>query len=227
MIIGNGLLAKSFAPYFQVDSSVIVFASGVSNSREINNAAFLREVSMLLDAMSLRKKLLYFSTCSIEDPELQNTPYVQHKKNMEAMVSAVSGNCIFRLPQVVGKTSNPHTLTNYLHHQIILGTNFQIWEHAKRNLIDVDDVASIVNYLVCSALKSEVPINIASPFSVSIPLLVKTFEFVLGAKASFTMIEAGGSYEIQSELTQQAATELGISFDDGYIERLIRKYYGN
>lgn len=225
MIIGNGLLAKSFEPYFGADQSVIVFASGVSNSRETNNAAFLREAEMLQVALSWRKKLLYFSTCSIEDTELQSALYVLHKKNMEAMVRAVSGSCIFRLPQVVGKTSNPHTLTNYLHHQIISGTNFQIWQHAKRNLIDVDDVAQIVNYFVRAAQTPELPINIASPFSISIPKLVKTFEVVLGTKANFTLIEAGGSYEIQSELTQQAASELGISFDDDYIERLIRKYY--
>lgn len=226
MIIGNGLIAQSFIRYFGDDPNVIVFASGVSNSREFRNEAFLRERRMLVEALSRQQKLLYFSTCSIDDPELQNTPYVMHKKEMEALVCSVRGCYVFRLPQIVGRTPNPNTLTNYLYRKIMSGDSFQVWRHAKRNLIDVDDVALIVSYLVRTSVVNRSAINIASPFSITIPYLISVFESVLGKKANYVLIDAGGSYSIDSSLATEAASQLGINFDSTYVERLIRKYYG-
>jgi nucleoside-diphosphate-sugar epimerase len=226
MIIGNGLIAQSFIRYFGDDSNVIVFASGVSNSREFHSEVFLRERHMLVEALNTQQKLLYFSTCSIDDPELQNTPYVMHKKKMEALVCSVRGCYVFRLPQVVGRTPNPNTLTNYLCRQIMSGDSFQVWRHANRNLIDVDDVALIVSYLVRTSVGNGAAINIASQFSIAIPQLVSVFESVLGKKANYTIIDAGGSYSIDSSLATEAASQLGIHFDAAYVENLIRKYYG-
>lgn len=133
---------------------------------------------------------------------------------------------IFRLPQVVGKTSNPNTLTNYLCQQIISGANFQVWRHASRNLIDVDDVASICSYLVRNSLVDRIATNIACPFSISIPQLVSIFEIVLGKKANYSFVESGGTYEIEVGLAAKAAIQVGVNFDATYVEKLIRKYYG-
>ena len=55
MIIGNGLIAQACAQHFGDDPNVIVFASGVSNSRENSSDAFLRERQMLGDAMSCQE----------------------------------------------------------------------------------------------------------------------------------------------------------------------------
>jgi len=226
MIIGNGLLAKSLEPFFANESSWIVFASGVSNSREANEDHFLWESNLLREALLAKKKLIYFSTCSVYDCELQNTPYVLHKKSMEQLVSSFDGNYIFRLPIVVGKTRNPNTLTNYLYHQIKTGCSFQIWKHAQRNLIDVDDVALIVNYLVHSAFINEAPINIASPYFTPMPLLVKIFEFIMGIEGNYRVIDCGGSYPINHELAKTTAGAIGIPFENDYVERVIKKYYG-
>ena len=124
MIVGNGLIASSFKSYFEDDPSVIIFASGVSNSAELDCEAFLRERKMLEEALALDKYICYFSTCSVNDPELLNSPYVAHKKEMEAVVSAAGDYAIFRLPQVVGKTPNPNTLTNYIYNQVTSEKNF-------------------------------------------------------------------------------------------------------
>lgn len=226
MIIGNGLIASAFNSYFRDDPNVVVFASGVSNSRECRSEAFLRERQMLTDSLSDEKFMLYFSTCSVNDPELSNTPYVIHKKEMEALVCLSKDYVIFRLPQVVGKTLNPNTLTNYLYEQIISKTPFQIWRHAKRNLIDVDHVASIVSYMIRTSLVNRTILNVASPFSISIQQLVSVFESVLGKKANYTFVEAGGTYLIDAILATKVASQIGIDFDDVYIETLIRKYYG-
>lgn len=226
MIIGKGLIANAFAPHFGEDESLIIFASGVSNSREARSEAFFRERHMLIEALNLKKMLVYFSTCSVNDPELIGTPYVNHKKEMEALVRSAKDFAIFRLPQVVGKTQNPNTLTNYLFQQIKSGANFQVWRNATRNLIDVEDVALIATHLIRSSIASGQTINIACPFSVSILQLVNIFEKVLGKKASYTVVDSGGTYAIDSNIATQVAKKINIDFDDSYVEELIRKYYG-
>jgi nucleoside-diphosphate-sugar epimerase len=227
MIVGNGLVAKAFFQDYADDEEVMIFASGVSNSKENREEEFLREKQLLTNALEANKFMVYFSTCSVDDPELFNTHYVVHKKKMEAIVrGGAQRYAIFRLPQVVGKTRNPNTLTNYLYQQIVSGFEFQIWRYAKRNLIDVDDVASISNHLISNSLSEKITVSIASLFSISIPDLVGVFESVLGKKANYTIVDAGGAYEIDVERAVGVANHLGIDFDEIYIERLIRKYYG-
>lgn len=226
MIIGNGLIASAFKSHFVDDPNVIVFASGVSNSQENRGTEFLREKQMLMECISCKKFIVYFSTCSVNDPELLDAPYVVHKKEMETLVRSAKDYAIFRLPQVVGKTLNPYTLTNYLYKQIMSESYFQVWRHAKRNLIDIDDVATIVTYLVRASIANGITMNIACPYSIAIPHLVSVFELILGKKANYAFIEAGGAYPIDSSLATDAASQIGIDFDETYIERVIRKYYG-
>ncbi len=225
MIIGNGLLAQAFAPDFTDDPNVVVFASGVSNSRETRLDAFARERDLLLTTLAQQKLTLYFSTCSVHDLELEDSPYVKHKIEMENLVRDSARFAVFRLPQVVGKTPNPNTLTNYLYHQISTGTPFQIWLHASRNLIDVSDIAAIVTDLVHTHKADDVVTNIACPFSVTVPQLVKLFEAALNKQAIYTTVEAGGHYFIDASLALSIANRIGITFDDHYIKNLIRKYY--
>ncbi|WP_338846368.1 NAD-dependent epimerase/dehydratase family protein [Massilia sp. W12] len=225
MIIGNGLLAQAFSPRYANDPEVLVFASGVSNSRETDPAAFAREKEMLQHACAEGRELVYFSTCSVHDPELANSPYVQHKKAMEEMVAALPHFAIFRLPQVVGRTPNPHTLTNFLHHQIVSGATFHIWRNARRNLIDVDDVAKIGTWLLDHHEADDIITNIACPFSIAIPDLVAIFEDALGMRAACDVQEAGGKYMIDTRLAFSVAPKAGVEFDDFYVKRLIHKYY--
>ena len=225
MIFGNGLLAKTFSTSFHDDEDVLVFASGVSNSKETSQDAFRRERTLLDMALAQRKLILYFSTCSVNDPELFHTPYVQHKLAMERLISDARRFCIFRLPQVVGNTPNPHTLTNFLYRQIKGQLPFYILKRAKRNLIDVCDAAKIVTHLVTTKRAEGVITNVACPYSVDIAELVCTFENVLGIQAVCDTIDAGASYEIETVLSTKIAKEVGVIFDPQYVKNLIRKYY--
>ena len=227
MIVGNGLLAQAFAPIYGSDADVLVFASGVSNSRETRAEQFDREVALLQAAMARGKKLLYFSTCSVGDPELAGSAYVVHKLAMERLVcDGGAGNAVFRLPQVVGRTPNPHTLTNFLYHQICSGARFQVWRRAWRNLIDVTDVARIVAFMVNNPGRYGPVTTVASPFSVPITELVGTFEVVLGKKAYCDFVDAGGEYAIDASAASAVAQQVGICFDDAYVLNLVKKYYG-
>ena len=228
MIIGNGLLARAFAPHCAENPDLIVFASGVSNSRETRPEAFARERAMLEAALEQDKMLVYFSSCSIADRDLADAPYVPHKQAQEKLITERARRmAIFRLPQVVGRTDNPHTLTNYLYHTIASGDVFHVWTRARRHLIDVDDVARIAERLIERGDADNRVTNIACPFPVSVLDLVRTFEQVMDKRALYDLIDSGGSYEIDVALAMQAAAEAGVVMDENYIHQLIRKYYAD
>ena len=232
MIIGNGLLAQAFAPCYAHRDDVVIFASGVSNSRETDPVAFARERQLLeqvLTVAAARDQLLvYFSSCSIADPELTAAPYVLHKHAQEKLIAErASRMAIFRLPQVVGPTPNPHTLTNYLHQTIASGKRFQVWGRARRNLIDVDDVAQIGRRLLERGDTLNRAVNIACPYSVAVSDLVGLFETVMDRRAEYDLVDSGGSYHIDVDPAMSAAAEAGVVMDQNYVIQLIRKYYAN
>ncbi len=181
----------------------------------------------MIDVLAQNKSLIYFSTCSVHDPELSNSPYVRHKMAMEALVMAnpSNTNSIFRLPQVVGHTPNPYTLTNFLYRQISNGEAFQLWTKARRNLIDVSDVAAIAGEMIRLRQAEGKVINVACPFSTPVLSLVEIFEQLLDKPANCIKVDAGSSYPIDTEMAQAVAHRIGINFDESYVATLIRKYY--
>ncbi len=68
MIIGNGMMARSFESY-RGNSEILIFASGVSNSKDVDEDNFNREVLLLKDVINNNpeKAMVYFSTCSMYD----------------------------------------------------------------------------------------------------------------------------------------------------------------
>jgi nucleoside-diphosphate-sugar epimerase len=227
MIVGNGLLATAFAPRFASDRALTVFASGVANSRETRQAEFERERDLLQHTLQAAPVMMYFSTCSVHDPELSQSPYVQHKLAMERLIQeAGSQHAIVRLPQVVGLSANPHTLTNYLYRQISAGERFEVWLQARRNLIDVADVVAIVSHLVAASQITGASLNVACSFSVPVLDIVRSLEALIGRAARFDAVMAGAHYDLDTNQAQAAAAQIGLVFDEHYVDKLLRKYYG-
>jgi nucleoside-diphosphate-sugar epimerase len=219
------MLARAMAPVVQARHACVVFASGVSNSTETDPAAFAREEALLREHLDDPRTLLYFSSCGVADAFEAQRPYIRHKQAMEDLVRA-NGGRIIRLPQVVGHTDNPHTLTNYLRDRILRGEHFDLWAKAERNLVDVDDVARILGALLDDWPRDMQTIAVACPVSTPMPRLVPVFEQVLGRKANFTSLDLGRPMPIDAALAHDIARRLRIDFGDGYLERVIGKYYG-
>ena len=57
MIIGSGLLASEFSD-LEENNSIVIFASGVSNSLETNNAKFNREEQLITNTININKNSL-------------------------------------------------------------------------------------------------------------------------------------------------------------------------
>jgi hypothetical protein len=79
MIIGNGLIAKKFKENF-FDENYVIFASGVSSSKEDNDEEYIKEEKLLSNTINNfnNLKIIYFSSvfCDYYDNK-----YYNHKNN--------------------------------------------------------------------------------------------------------------------------------------------------
>jgi len=230
MITGSGLLARGFATRFASDTENHIYAAGVSNSACKDGEEFERERARLAQALREgrdAKTFVYFGTCSVNDPSAQGSPYVRHKLAMEGLVAAHERYLIVRLPQVVGITPNPHTLLNYLFARISRSEAFTAWKNATRNVIDVEDVVSSVSHLIAHTTVRREMRNVANPRNVSVAEIVRALEDVVGKTAIVRWIGEGSSYPIDVQSTLPAYRACDLDFGDGYLDRVVAKYYGD
>jgi nucleoside-diphosphate-sugar epimerase len=230
MIIGSGLLARTFSQECSHRDDVCIYAAGVSNSSCKDAHEFERERQRLLAALKQTGRdttFVYFGTCSVADPEAYDTPYVQHKLAMEHLVSKHPHYLILRLPQVAGKTPNPHTLLNYLYARISRSESFTLWRNARRNIIDVEDVFAIARELFNDDKMRNAAINIANPVSYSMPDIIQAMEYAVGKTAIYEIVERGSGYPINIDLIHPILDRIPIRFEERYLDHVIRKYYGD
>lgn len=118
MIIGNGDIASACEDKYDW----IIFASGVSNSREERESEYQREKDLLL-SQDKTKHLVYFGSLSIF---YSDTRYSKHKKEMEELVKKNFKNyTIVRLGNI-DWGDNPHTLINYFRKQKKFGIPIEV-----------------------------------------------------------------------------------------------------
>lgn len=228
MIIGNGLLAKIFSHLYSDRSEITIFAAGVSNSTETEPAAFERERRLLIEQLDqTQTKLVYFGSCAVGNPLERFTPYLQHKAEMESLVVTSGKGMVFRLPQVVGRSANTHTLTNYLYHHIISGEHFTVWSRAERNLVDIEDILPIASFIIEREWETSQVVPIAGLRSTPMPVIVRTFEEVLGTKANFSLVDKGAPFPIDTSIAESVSRRLGINLGAGYLDRILHKYYAS
>lgn len=228
LIIGSGLLAQAFSRSLSNNENICVYAAGVSNSSCKDTHEFLRERERLSHALVQNihvETFIYFGTCSVDDPEAKNTAYVQHKLKMEQLVSTHPNYLILRLPQVAGKTPNPHTLLNFLYARIARSEAFTLWTKAKRNIIDVDDVSSIAHLLIADKAMRNTTLNIANPVGYSMMEIVSVMEKVVGKPAIYDPIERGSEYPIEINAILPVLNKSAVKFGNGYLEQVLDKYY--
>ena len=126
------MLASAFEEFATRDETTI-FASGVSNSLEKDQAAFSREEALLNAVLENypASRLVYFSTYSII---YKKSPYTEHKQRMEKLVLTNNPNAlVLRVTNVVGKSKNPNTLLNFLSARISQKIPVTIQQGVKRN----------------------------------------------------------------------------------------------
>jgi nucleoside-diphosphate-sugar epimerase len=214
MIIGNGLISRSFIDYIN-NPDYLIFASGVSNSKEDRDSEFDREFNLIKENISTHMKFIYFSTINDGDDK-----YFIHKRKMEKYISYNSDNyLIFRLPNVVGFGGNMNNIFNFLKSKIINDDIIDV-KNVNRSLVDIDDIKGICEY--CFNIKNEI-LSISSIEVTKFIDIVKIMSDELGKgvkinKLNDVCVKIDNSLEVEN-----AIEKLGIS-NKNYTKNLIKKY---
>ena len=227
MVLGNGMIANKFIKY-ESDKKKIIFASGVSNSKNTNKDDFLRELSLLDETIETNpdKSIIYFSTCSIYDRDLKKSPYILHKISLENVIKQKAKKfLIFRVSNVAGVSNNPYTILNYFIFNILQKKPFIIWKNASRNIIDIDDLYTITDELLQTNLYINQIINVANRTSYTVQYIIDQIEKHLNRKAIFTEINKGSSYDIDISAITPVIDKCKIQFTDDYLLKVLKKYY--
>ena len=212
MIVGSGVIAQCLDDR----SDCILYAAGVSNSQCKDGDEFQRDRDRLLSHLHLPGLLVYFSTCADSDSD-----YVRHKRELEQLVKDRGDYLICRLPIVAGKTTNPHTLLNYLHSRIARSERFDLIPEARRNIIDTTDIGSIVKWLLKTGAENET-VNVAAPMDYSMRQIVAAFEELTGKRAYTS--EHPGSPDLPVDVSR--IKEAPVCWSGDYLGDVLRRYYG-
>jgi nucleoside-diphosphate-sugar epimerase len=228
-IIGSGFIARNFKKE-KITKDVIIFASGVSNSMTKKKFLFDREKKKLKKIIELfiKKKIIYFSTCSVLDYTRSKKPYQRHKIFMENYIKKNFSNyLIFRLPEVIGSNkSNKNTLINFLYERIKYKKKLVVSKNLYRNLIDIKDFIAISKYLINKNYNRRI-INIASPQMTSVIRIVEVISTILNKKIILIKknIPNNENFRINVNFIKKIFKKFSINFNNRYIYNSIKKYY--
>ncbi len=130
MIIGNGDVAAALPER----DDLLFFASGVSNSQEMRESQYQREVKLLL-SQDRKAHIVYFSSLAVF---YGKNRYVKHKRDVETLIKQEFPRyTIVRIGNITWGT-NPNTLINYLRRQFKAGQTLKI-QQTYRYIIDKDE----------------------------------------------------------------------------------------
>lgn len=220
MIVGKGLIAESLK---HIDSeNILFFASGVSNSLEMRDSEFERELNLLKQniADNTEKKILYFSTLSINDQSKQNSKYVLHKLKIENFIQQNCKNyLILRVGNIVGSGGNPNTLFNFLKSKIVDNTSFPLHTKARRLFIDIDDIPQ---FLKKNENLNNKIVNISFPNYYDLKTIVEAIQKKIDKKGIYEEIEEGDFYKI--DFTNDVTDYFKNISSQQYLQNLVNKY---
>lgn len=217
MVVGNGLIAKAFKKYEHED--VLIFCSGVSNSGETRKSEYARETELLKEHLATSSRFVYFSTISVIDGS-PSTAYVEHKSNMERLISSQHNNfLIFRLPLVVGHNANKHTFFNNLSEKIHKGEDLSV-RTVSRYLIDIDDVQLTLSKIISDLSIKNITINVCLENFTPVIDIINGMEKTIGVECEKKIINHKPNHPVDNSYF--------LKFFDGnthgYNERLFSKY---
>lgn len=226
MVIGNGLIAREFANYKESES-VLIFASGVSDSTESRKEAFDRERSLVNATLADYPEMLfvYFSTYSIDDERLKDRPYTQHKLTIEQIIQEKSSNyLICRLSNIVGFGGNSSNVFNFIVNSIQNELPIDVWKNATRSILSIADMKSILERVI-EAKEINKIITIANPNSYKLPDLVQRIEAHFGKSFKGNYLNKGGDSTVNVDSIAKHIEVMKTDFSINYIDHILTTYY--
>jgi UDP-2-acetamido-2,6-beta-L-arabino-hexul-4-ose reductase len=224
MVIGNGLISSKFLSY-KNNKKIIIFASGVSNSKEVDIKEFEREKKLLNELYITEKKLVYFSTLLVNYPCMENSEYVKHKKNIEDFITTNFKNfIIFRLPNIVGHTKNKFTSFNFFINKIQKEETIYIEKNTTRFFLDSDDLNHMLNPIIDNKTINKKTINICLNNKISISEIIDLISKTLNKKANIIESDSGCDVNIDNSFFLSILKKKNF---ENYNNNLVLKYCNN
>ena len=160
------------------------------------------------------------------DPSRKNSKYCINKIKIEKFIKKNSNNyLIFRFPEIIGKSDNPNTLTNFFFEKIKKQTYFEVYYNARRNLLDIDHAIKMAIYLIKKDKKNKV-YNIINSNNTNPLEVVDCLENILKKKGKFKInYKKIKKFNIKCSLSKKMINELKIKFDKYYLLKTLKKYY--
>ncbi len=220
------MVAKAFSKY-STDENIIIFASGVSNSKEQRSEEFEREFLLLSNVINDNKKskFIYFSTCSIFDKQVSETPYVVHKKEVEDYIKKNCQNyIIFRLPTVIGSSKNDKTLFNNFKNKILNSEVMEIQKNSFRFLIDIEDLSYILPFFIENVLIKNQTINVSFNNKILVKDIVRLYEIILGRKSNVVLVDSENDFHFSNEFFINELNKINYQLKENYNYNLLKKY---
>jgi dTDP-4-dehydrorhamnose reductase len=226
MVVGNGMIAKSFSAYINRED-VVIYASGVSNSAEDSEDKFQREIDLIKTCIEkyVNCLMVYFSTCSVSDESLIDTKYVQHKIFIEDYIKKhASSFIIFRLPIVIGKTDNKFTLFNFFQEKLSTNQELFIQKNAYRYLVDVDDVSNLLSQIIESKNFLNSTIEVTFSKRISVLEMANVMKKAICSDSKINLVNGGGSYVVDNSLVEKFIYSNKIDIPKEYNKEVLKKY---
>lgn len=238
IIVGRGMIAKSMDKIADKHCDVTVYAAGVSKSSCFEQSEYDRDwfllSGVLKECIDNNHKLVYFSSGGAiygdcECIRSENSAlfpislYGRHKLLCESLIiNSGVRYLIIRLPNVVGSTSNDTQLVPFLLKQLYSG-RVNIFREAERDLIDIDDVVSILDQLLEKAPDKSLVFNIASGYSIPVIDIFLEMQKILGISATVCMMNGGTKQKFD---ISKLGNLISISrlFSDSYFKNVLKKY---
>jgi nucleoside-diphosphate-sugar epimerase len=226
MVVGNGMIAKSFSAYINRED-VVIYASGVSNSAEDSEDKFQREIALIKNCIekNVNCLIVYFSTCSVSDESLIDTKYVKHKIFIEDYIKKnASSFIVFRLPIVIGKTDNKFTLFNFFQEKLSTNQELFIQKNAYRYLVDVDDVSNVLSQIIESKNFLNSTVEVTFSESISVLEMANVMKKCICSDSKINLVDGGGSYRVDNSLVENFIYNNKIVISKEYNKEVLKKY---
>jgi nucleoside-diphosphate-sugar epimerase len=221
-IIGSGFIASSFKKHlnFIKKNNIIIYAAGISNSLEVQKKNLNVEISRFKKFIKdNKKKLVYISTYSVNDNSRKNKLYVKNKIKIEKIIKSNNSEyIIIRLPEIIGKSKNPNTLTNFFYNNLIENKPFKVFKNSRRNLLDIDDaIKNCIRIIKINKSRNKI-INLLNKKFYTPLQIVKNFEKILNKK---------GIYKFNNTKLMKWNLKNNFFFysKENYLIKTLKKYY--
>jgi len=209
----------------------IIFSSGVSNSNEQSTYPFQKELKLIqgyLKQLPKDSTFVYFSTTSIFDSAKSKNPYIVHKLSVEKLLDESGVNyLIVRLPNLVGFSTNPHTLTNFFADCIRNGRLIDLKSGAVRHLIDVEDLSTILNDIRNKFGKQKIIVNVETDNPLSVEQILEYLETTLNKRAKIKVDPQNKNGTLAHVDLSVGAINYLWKTGENYHKELFRKYYSD